>query len=71
MGRKVDLGTTLDGKQDFLRFLSFAGANKSLMPGVFIKSGTEDRAVVSGDTDFDAPEEIRFIFNENLSYLLT
>lgn len=68
-GRKVDLGITLDGKQDFLRFLSSAGANKSLMPDVFSKNGSEDCVVISGDVDFDSPDEIRFIFNENLSYL--
>ncbi|MGO2533702.1 hypothetical protein [Arthrobacter rhombi] len=68
-GRKVDLGITLDGKQRFLRFLSAAGANKSLMPDVFSKDGQEDCVVVSGDLDFDAPDEIRFIYNENMLYV--
>ncbi|MEV7132087.1 hypothetical protein AB0N24_04280 [Arthrobacter sp. NPDC093128] len=68
-GRKVDLGLTLDGKQHFLRFLTAAGANKAAMPGVFSKEDEEDCIVVSGDLDFDAPDEIRFIYNEKLSYL--
>ena len=67
-GRKVDLGLTLDGKQHFLRFLSAAGAQKALIPDVFSKDGEEDCVVVSGDLDFDAPDEIRFIYNEKLSY---
>ncbi|MEW1808433.1 hypothetical protein [Pseudarthrobacter sp. NPDC080039] len=67
-GRKVDLGITLDGKQDFLRFLSAAGANKGVMPDVFAKDGGEDCVIVSGDLDFDSPDEIRFIYNGKLSY---
>lgn len=67
-GRKVDLGITLDGKQDFLRFLSAAGANKGVMRDVFAKDGEEDCVIVSGDLDFDSPDEIRFIYNEKLSY---
>jgi hypothetical protein len=67
-GRKVDLGLTLDGKQHFLRFLSSAGASKAAMPDVFSKDGNEDCVVVLGDLDFDAPDEIRFIYNERLSY---
>lgn len=68
-GRKVDLGLTLDGKREFLQFLSAARANIALMPDVFSKAGDEDCVVVTGDLDFDAPDEIRFIYNENLSYL--
>lgn len=67
-GRKVDLGITLDGKQHFLQFLSVAGANKAVMPDVFTKDGEEDCVMVSGDLDFDSPDEIRFIYNEKLSY---
>ncbi|RXZ72795.1 hypothetical protein [Agromyces albus] len=69
-GRKIDLGlTTAGGVQDFLRFLGAAGANKPLMPDVFSRDGDEDCIVVSGDVDFHAPDEIRFIHNEKLSYL--
>lgn len=69
-GRKVDLGlTTAEGKRNFLQFLNAAGANRAVMPDVFSKDGDEDCIVVSGDVDFDAPDEIRFIYNENLSYL--
>lgn len=67
-GRKVDLGLTLDGKQHFLRFLSAAGANKAAMPDVFTRDGQEDCILVSGDLDFDAPDELRFTYNEKLSY---
>lgn len=69
-GRKVDLGLALESKTDFLRFLSSAGAQKTLIPGVFSKEDEEDCIVVSGDLDFDAPDEIRFIYNEKLSYLV-
>lgn len=39
------------------------------MPDVFSKDGDQDCVVVSGDVDFSAPDEIRFIYNEKLSYL--
>jgi hypothetical protein len=68
-GRKVDLGLALESKTDFLRFLSSAHAQKAAMPDVFSKDGDDDCVVVSGDLDFDAPDEIRFIYNEKLSYL--
>ncbi|MFS0715750.1 hypothetical protein ABC337_03575 [Arthrobacter sp. 1P04PC] len=67
-GRKVDLGLTLDSKQHFLRFLSTAGANKAVIPDVFSMDGGEDCIFVTGVVDFDAPDEIRFIYNEQLSY---
>lgn len=70
-GRKVDLGITAASKQHFLRFLSGAHAQKAVLPGLFSKGGdAEDCIVVSGDLDFDAPDEIRFIYNEKLSYLI-
>jgi hypothetical protein len=69
-GRKVDLGmATPEGKQHLLQFLGAAGANKAAIPDVFSKDGGQDCVVVSGDLDFDAPDEIRFIYNEELSYL--
>jgi hypothetical protein len=36
---------------------------------VFSKDGNDDCVVVSGDLDFDAPNEIRFLYNEKLSYI--
>lgn len=70
-GRKVDLGiATQEGKQAFLKFLSAVGATKASVPDAFTKDGDADCVVVSGDLDFDAPDEIRFIYNENLSYLV-
>lgn len=68
-GRKVDLGITLDGKQDFLRFLGSARANVGLMPEVFSKDNLDDCVLVSGDVDFDAPDEMRYVYNDKLSYL--
>ncbi len=68
-GRKVDLGTTNDSEaQHFLNFLRAAQANRELLPDVFSKSGEDDCVAVSGDVDFDAPDEIRFLHNANLSY---
>lgn len=69
-GRKVDLGATIDSEaRHFLDFLRAAQANRALMPDVFSKDGEDDCIVVSGYVDFDAPDEIRFIHNANLSYL--
>lgn len=69
-GRKVDLGlTTPEGKTHFLRFLSAAAVNKAAVPDVFSRDGDADCIIVSGDIDFDAPDELRFIHNGKLSYL--
>lgn len=69
-GRKVDLGITdAAGRNDFLLFLSAAAANESLMPDLFSKTGEADAVLVSGDIDFDAPDEMRFRHNSRLSYL--
>jgi hypothetical protein len=68
-GRKVDLGLALESKQDFLRFLTGAHAQKAVIPDVFRKDGDEDCILVTGDLDCDAPDEIRFIHNEKISYL--
>ncbi len=43
--------------------------HRNEVPEVFTKDGDTDCVVVSGDLDFDAPDEIRYIFNERLSYL--
>ncbi|AZZ51907.1 hypothetical protein [Rathayibacter festucae] len=68
-GRKVDLGlASAAAKSDFLQFLSAAVPHRAEMPDVFTKDGDADFVVVSGDVDFDAPDEIRFHFNDRLSY---
>jgi len=68
-GRKVDLGfADTAAQQHFLQFLSAAERHGDEMPEVFDKDGDADCVVVSGDLDFDAPDEIRFIFNERLAY---
>lgn len=68
-GRKVDLGlASATARSDFLRFLGAAVPRRSEIPGVFAKDGDADFILVSGDVDFDAPDEIRFLFNDRLSY---
>lgn len=41
-GRKVDLGLTEGNKRDFLRFLSGAHAQKTVIPDVFSRNGDKD-----------------------------
>jgi len=67
-GRKVDLGIALDGKERFLRFLGAARMNSKQLPGIFDKTSDESYVLVTGDLDFDAPDEIRFVYNDKLSY---
>lgn len=69
-GRKVDLGGTSSEEeaQHFRMFLGSLRANKADMPGVFERDDVEDAVVVEGELDFDAPDEIRFIYNAKLTY---
>jgi hypothetical protein len=69
-GRKVDLGGTSSESdiQHFRMFLGALRANKADMPGVFDKDSAEDTIIVEGDLDFDAPDEIRFVYNEKLTF---
>ncbi len=67
-GRKVDLGIAdTEARAHFLRFLSAAKKNQADLPGYFDKDADEG-IVVSGELDFDAPDEIRYIYNDELSY---
>jgi hypothetical protein len=70
-GRKVDLGFIANPAdcQNLLQFLGAAKQNQQSMPEIFSKEGDTDCVIVSGDLDFDSPDEIRYIFNEKLSYL--
>ena len=69
-GRKVNLGVATDAdKQSVLQFLNAASMHRAAMPDAFTREGDLDCVVVSGDLDFDAPDKIRYIYNENLSYL--
>lgn len=69
-GKKVDLGfVDAEALQHFVRFLSAAKQNQTLIPGAFSKDSEEDSVVVSGNLDFDAPDEVRFLPNERLQYL--
>lgn len=69
-GKKVNLGFADAGvREHFLRFLAAAKQNQALLPNLFSRDGEEDSILVSGDLDFDAPDEIRFVPNENLQYL--
>ena len=69
-GRKLDLGGTPSEAdvQAFRAFLGALRANRADMPGVFDKDEAEDSVIVEGDLDFDAPDEMRFIYNEKLTY---
>lgn len=68
-GRKVDLGdATAANMQHFLQFLSAAAAYRQTLPDLFSRHGDDDAVLVSGVIDFDAPDEIRLVYNENLSY---
>lgn len=70
-GRKVDLGASdQTARTEFLRFLSSAARNKFSAPGYFSREDAAFCILVSGDIDFDAPDEIRFVYNANLSYSL-
>lgn len=69
-GKKVDLGFVgVESRNHFLRFLSAAMQNADHIPGVFLKDDDADCIKVSGDLDFEAPDEIRFMPNERLTYL--
>jgi hypothetical protein len=61
--------TTAEGAEHFLRFPQVAQVSRSEMPHLFSKDQDEDCIVISGDVDFDAPDEIRYIHNASLSYL--
>jgi hypothetical protein len=69
-GRKVDLGTvsTQEQADHFSRFLGMCLAHKESMPNLFSKMGEDDIIEVTGDVDFDAPDEIRYVYNESLTY---
>lgn len=70
-GRKVDLGATSPSKrQDFLRFLSAAAIDRSQHPDIFEKVQDANAIAVSGRVDFDSPDELRFIYDHQLSYLI-
>ena len=69
-GRKVDLGAaSSEDHQHLLHFLSAAAMHKAAMPDAFTKDGEVDYVAVTGEVDFDAPDELRYIYNEQLSYL--
>ncbi|MFD2840671.1 hypothetical protein ACFSYH_08820 [Populibacterium corticicola] len=70
-GKKVDLGfTDAASRHAFLLFLSGAKRHQKDIPGVFDKDDEGDCVIVSGDLDFDAPDEIRYVSNEQLSYYI-
>lgn len=70
-GRKVNLGYTDDaGAASFLQFLVGVYSNATDVPDVLNKDGELDCILVDGDLDFDAPDEIRYMHNDRLSYLI-
>lgn len=60
---------TAEDSLHFVEFLMAMGMNRAATPDVYSKDGANDCVLVSGDLDFDAPDEIRYIYNEKLSYL--
>jgi hypothetical protein len=68
-GRKVDLGIAdAEARTHLLQFLSAAKQNQADFPDYFDKDADES-IVVTGEVDFDAPDEIRYLYNGELSYL--
>ncbi len=69
-GRKVGLGTAgPQEKQHLLQFLVAALTFKETMPDLVSMDGKRDCVLIEGHLDFDAPDEIRFIYDSELSYL--
>ncbi|MCI4659727.1 hypothetical protein [Cryobacterium zhongshanensis] len=70
-GRRVDLRgvVSVADKRHFTRFMNAVGASKTSVPDVFTKDGDHDCIVISGDVDIDSPDELRFVHNDNISYL--
>jgi hypothetical protein len=61
--------TAGEGKQDFLWFLGAAGREQDRDTGRVQQGRDGGCIVVSGDIDFDAPDEIRYVYNARLSYV--
>ncbi|MFS2028983.1 MULTISPECIES: hypothetical protein [unclassified Curtobacterium] len=68
-GRIVVLGFAhAADKQEFLQFLSGVARMRTEVPDAFDKTGEADAVEVSGEVDFDAPDELRFAYNDRLQY---
>lgn len=57
-------------KQKFLQFLSGVARMRTEVLDAFEKGGEEHAVEVSGEVDFDAPDELRFVYNTRLQYTL-
>jgi hypothetical protein len=69
-GRKVAFGGVWeDQAAAFMQFLTAGFTNAGAMPDVVTKDGKEDAVQVSGNVDFDSPEELRLIYDAQLQYL--
>jgi hypothetical protein len=69
-GRKVAFGEVPpELAQSFVQFLAAGYANREAMPDLFDPDGAEDAVEVSGNVDFDSPEELRMLWDAQLQYL--
>jgi hypothetical protein len=69
-GRKVSFGEVPPAAAEpFMQFLIMGASSAAAMPDVMSKDGTDDGVRVSGNVDFDSPEEIRFFYDDALQYL--
>jgi hypothetical protein len=71
-GRPVALRgvVSLSDRRHFTRFMNAAGASKTEVPDVFTKDGDHDCIIISGDVEIDSPDELRFVHNDHISYLV-
>lgn len=70
-GRKVDLGhATEENFAAFMQFLRGAQMMRGDLPDLFTRNGDVDRVVIRGEVDFDAPDEIRYLFNDRLEFFV-
>ena len=69
-GRKVSFGEVPPAAAEpFMQFLVVGASSAEAMPDLLAKDGEADAVRVSGNVDFDSPEELRFFFDDDLQYL--
>ena len=69
-GRKVVLGaTTQDNLDGFLEFIRSAAAHPEL-PDLHEKDSDVDAIEVRGQVELDAPDELRFKYDQQLSHTI-
>lgn len=69
-GRKVSFGEVPPAAAEpFMQFLVMGASSAEAMPDLLDKDGEADAVRVSGNVDFDSPEELRFFYDDDLQYL--